>query len=145
MKYDIDRKRVEREFKIGDWVYLRLRPYRQMTVALLQNLKFSPKYYSPSQVINWIYKVAYKLNLPIDSQIYPVFHVSFLNKKLGPHINLIPNLPSIMSDGTLSPKLNQVLAKRMEEKGTQGRVDILIQWKGATPEDATWEDLDELR
>ena len=83
MNFFVDKKRIEREFAIGDWVYLRLRPYRQMTVAVRGNLKLSLRYYRPFQVIQKIGKVAYKIDLPLDSQIFPIFHVSYLKKKLG--------------------------------------------------------------
>ena len=47
MKLYADKKRTEREYSVGDWVYLRLRPYRQMTVAVKRNLKLSPRYSGP--------------------------------------------------------------------------------------------------
>ena len=42
-----NKKRIEREYNVGDWVYLRLRPYRQMTVAKRKSLKLSPRYFAP--------------------------------------------------------------------------------------------------
>jgi len=61
---------------VGDWVFLHLWPYRQMSVALRKNIKLFPMYCWPFQVIQKIGEVAYKLDLPSSSQIYPVFHVS---------------------------------------------------------------------
>jgi hypothetical protein len=84
MKFFADQKRKERAFEIGDWVYLRLISYRQMSVSTRKNLKLSPRYYGPFQVVHKIGKVAYKLDLPPASpRIFPIFHVSSLKKTLG--------------------------------------------------------------
>lgn len=34
MKFFADRKRSDREFQVGDWVYLKLQPYKQQSVAI---------------------------------------------------------------------------------------------------------------
>ena len=84
MKIYANRLRIERSFVEGDWVFLRLQPYRQKTVAMRSNLKHSPRFYGPLQVIKKIGEVAYKLDLPVDAKIHLVFYVSCL-KKLGSH------------------------------------------------------------
>ena len=47
MKMFVIRKRTDCEFEEGDKIYLRLRPYRQMSVAVRRNLNLSPRYYGP--------------------------------------------------------------------------------------------------
>lgn len=83
MKQMADQHRTEREFQVGDWVYLRLQPYKQSTLQCRSNMKLSPRFYGPFQVLKWIRKVAYHLNLPSNSKLHPVFQVSLLKKKLG--------------------------------------------------------------
>lgn len=75
-KHYADLHITEREFEIGDWVYLWLQPYKQSSVALRKNLKLSSKYFGPYQVIEKTGKVAYKLSLSQSSLVHPVFHVS---------------------------------------------------------------------
>lgn len=88
--------------------------------------------------------VAYKLDLPQNSQIYPVFHVSCLKQKLGAHVVPQNQLPILTSEGTLTPEPEKLLLRRMKKKGNRATTEVLIQWKGMTAEEATWEDLAEL-
>jgi hypothetical protein len=145
MKHFADKCRTYREFAVGDWVFLQLCPYRQMSVSLSRNLKLSPRYYGPFQVTQKIGTVAYKLDLPASSRIYPIFHVSHLKKKLGDHITPLPELPILTSEGTLAPEPKAVLDRRLKKKGKRAGAELLIQWKGTTEQDVTWEDLEYLR
>lgn len=83
MKKFTDLNRTEREFTDGDWVYLRLKPYRQLLVDARQNQKLAPRYYGSFEIEVKVGKVAYCLQLPPESKIHPVFHVSSLKKRLG--------------------------------------------------------------
>lgn len=64
MKFYADRKKTEREFQIGDEVYLKLKPYRQTSIALRKSLKLNGITGGPLTVIERISIVAYKLKLP---------------------------------------------------------------------------------
>jgi len=119
MKHFADQNRTFREFEVGDWVFLRLRPYRQMSVILLRNLKLSLRYYGPFQVVQRIKTVAYKLDLPPSSQIFHIFHVSHLKKKLGDQIVPLPELPTLTIEGTLTPEPAAVLDRRLKKRITE--------------------------
>ncbi|KAJ0076599.1 hypothetical protein Patl1_35702 [Pistacia atlantica] len=67
MKLCADRKRTDREFQVGDRVYLRLCLYPKMSVVMRRNLKLSQRYYGPYTMVQRIGKVVYKLDLPQNS------------------------------------------------------------------------------
>jgi hypothetical protein len=76
MKQQADKHRSEREFEVGDMVYLKVQPYIQTTVANRANQKLAYKYFWPFKVLQRIGNVAYKLDLPPTSKIHSVIHVS---------------------------------------------------------------------
>ncbi|KAA0032688.1 putative polyprotein [Cucumis melo var. makuwa] len=83
MKKQADRHRRELKFQIGDEVYLKLRPYRQQSLARKCCEKLAPKIYGPYCIIEEIGEVAYHLDLLSEAIIHNVFHVPQLKLKLG--------------------------------------------------------------
>ena len=50
-----------------------------------------------------------------------------------------------MEDGTLTFRLERVLARRIMKKGNHTGTKLLVQWEGMNEEDDLWVDVDELR
>lgn len=84
MKHQADKKRSERSFQVGDSVFMKLQPYVQSSVAPRAHHKLIFKYYGPFPVLERVGTTAYRLQLPVNSRIHPVLHVSQLKKVLGP-------------------------------------------------------------
>lgn len=97
MKQIADQHRTERTFAIGDFVYVKLQPYRQHSVVLRGNQKLAPKYYGPYKIVDKCGEVAYKLALPAGSQVHPVFYVSQLKVLVG-HVSTTTQLPTVLQD-----------------------------------------------
>lgn len=84
-------------------------------------------------------EVAYELELPRNSKIHNVFHVSCLKKALGQHVVPSTELPPLDEEGKLILEPETLLETK--EKILRNRVikEYLIKWKGLPVEDATWQ------
>lgn len=92
-----NKKRRDLEFVVGDYVFLKLRPHRQSSVANRICPTLSVKYFSPFQVTSRVGVVAYKLKLPVSSGVDPIFHISQLKKAIGNH-PIVIELPAHLDD-----------------------------------------------
>ena len=54
---------IERNFDVGDLVYLRLQPYRQSSLKKKGVEKLKPRYYGPYKVVRKVGELAYELEL----------------------------------------------------------------------------------
>lgn len=51
MKQNADMHRTDRSFEVDNWVYLKIQPYRQTTIATRVNQKLAAKYYGSYKII----------------------------------------------------------------------------------------------
>jgi hypothetical protein len=141
MKTQADKGRSERQFAEGDWVYLKLQPYVQTSVAPRANQKLAFKFFGPFQVASRIGTVAYKLHLPATSAIHPVFHVSQL-KTAVPADSKVSMLPQALEGLQIPVK---VLQRRVRTSDNSVVPQVLIQWSSLPRSLATWEDLESIK
>nr|GEZ14581.1 eukaryotic translation initiation factor 3 subunit B [Tanacetum cinerariifolium] len=118
MKSKADKGRSEREFKEGDWVYLKLQPYRQLTIRQDKQNKLSIKFFGHFQVIKNIGAVAYKLQLPSHAMIHTVFHVSQL-KSCHSDVNEMDQFPQCDAEGLIVATSFKLLGKRIAKQGNR--------------------------
>lgn len=82
MKQYADQKKKEREFIVGDMVYLKLQPYRHTSLSLHKHLKLHSKFYGPFRVLARVGKHAYNLLLPEGCQLHHTFHMELSEESL---------------------------------------------------------------
>lgn len=135
-----DKHRRDVVFSVGDYVFLRLHPYRQQTVFRRAYQKLAYKFYGPYQVTERVGPVAYRLSLPAAaSRIHPGFHVSALKKCVGIAATS-SELPPLDADGLIVTEPESILNTRQVCKGGRNLHESLVKWKGLSADDATWED-----
>jgi hypothetical protein len=128
----------------GESVLLRLQPYAQTSVVNRPFPKLSYKFFGPYSVLEWIGKVAYRLELPPTSQIHNVFHVSQLKEYRADYTPVFSELPTFPTLDTIAAEPEAILNRRMMKKGNAPVIQVLIKWKTLAEEEATWEDWDVL-
>ena len=135
MEQSANKKRSDRSFSIGDWVYVKLQPYRQGSVVMRVNQKLAPKYYGPYKVVDKCGKVAYKLALPSTSKIHPVFHVSQLKLRVGDSV-ISSNLPAVVHDVLLKVP-ERILERKMVNRQGRAATKVLVKWSNEDDSEAT--------
>ena len=89
--------------------------------------------------------VAYRIALPADSRIHPVFHVSQLKKQLDRSDRAAQKLPQVQDDNKLLFEPAAILDFCWSKAGKKVLQEALVHWTGTTSEDATWEPFPKLQ
>jgi len=109
IKQQVDLKIIDHEFKVGDWVFIRLQPYKYNTLKNLKNHKIAPNFYVPYQIQTRLDQVSYALDIPNKGRLHDVFYVSCLKKILGPSTLVQIELPLLDEEGKLVLKPECIL------------------------------------
>jgi hypothetical protein len=130
IKQQADQHRSERSFEVGDWVFLRLQPYKQMSVKKARkDNKLSPMYYVPYKVLQKIGTMAYKLEFPASSRVHLGFHVSCLNKVIGDKILVKTILLELDEEGKIILEPEGITDTRIHQLRNRPISEYLIKWR----------------
>ena len=137
MKKVFDSHLKDREFSVGDLVYLHLQPYRQTFITLKNNLELSPRFYGPFKVIQRIGPIAYKLDLP-DSPSFSLFS----SQKATWHQYICSIVTTRCQWGWYHFNSTTGHTRPLDKKRLQ---EVLVHWHGLSLAEATWEELSNLQ
>jgi hypothetical protein len=141
MQCQADKNRSEREFSVGDRVYLRLQPYVQTSVAMRSSQKLGFKFFGPYLILQKIGKVAYKLQLPPTARIHPVVHVSQLKKAVKPIDEVSTSIPIALMRMHVQVQPQTIVGERMVRRGNKMIPQVQLQWSGLSSNCTSWESL----
>ncbi|KAH6554871.1 hypothetical protein KP509_1Z300500 [Ceratopteris richardii] len=133
-----DRKRSPRSFEEGNRVFLQV-PAISTSLSTGKCSKLSPRYCGPWKIVKKLSDVAYRLELPLDSKVHPVFHVSKLRKYISREDNLIEGIVSLQETDRLDHSRDRILDRRQKRLKNRVIQEYLVAWRGLPLTDSTWE------
>jgi hypothetical protein len=102
--------------------------------------KVAYKFYGPFTVLERVGAAAYKLDLPADSKIHNVFHVSQLKSFTPDHSPIFSDISKLIDLTSTSTEPESILDRRLVKKGNGAVPQVLIKWSKLPATSATWED-----
>lgn len=123
-------------FAVGEWVFLKLQPYKLKSLAPRPYAKLAPRYYGPFQILSRVGEVAYKLDLPLEAKIHLVFHVSLLKKALKPQHSPQTLPPMLTEELELVVQPEDILQLRTN---VGGNMEVLVKWAHLPSCNNSWE------
>ena len=141
MKNQANRHRTPRSFQPGDSVYLKAQPYVQTSLAPRSSNKLAFRFFGPFLITEKIGPSAYRLQLPPDCLIHPVFYVSQLKKVIPSAALASPELPNI-SNQLQVPQA--ILDRRLRQHNDRVIPQVLVRWSYLPNTLSTWEDEESL-
>ncbi len=135
-----NKSRRDLTFDVGDRVLLNSQHVHLASQALRPSKKLQHRFIGPYTVISKVSPVAYKLALPPDLRIHPVFHVSLLRPYMDPasvpyRPPPVTPPPAVSIDGHQEYEVDRILDVRTRYR----RREFLVHWVGYPAHDATWE------
>ena len=150
-KHHYDRSHQPLFLKVGDYALLRL--HRGYSVPSITNRKLGQQYVGPFQVVERVGRLAYRLDIPTNWRVHPVFTIAHLEPAPPPSDDPFerprPNQPeSVHVEGDTeawkSYELDRLINKRRFRRGKGEVTEYLVKWKGYGPEYDQWMNVKDL-
>ncbi|XP_050147341.1 uncharacterized protein LOC126622615 [Malus sylvestris] len=135
-----DRHFTDRVYKVGDWVFLKLSPWKGV-VQFSKKGKLNPRYIRPYQIVERVGEVAYRLTLPAKlAKVHNMFHISMLRRYISNSSHVIPPQPlEINPDLTYDEVPVTILDWKEKVRRNKTVQMVKVLWRNYSVEEATWE------
>lgn len=150
-KYHYDRHHQPMFLRVGDYAFLRLHRGYNIPANLGVTKKLTQQYVGPFKVLGRVGRLAYRLEVPEDWKVHPVFTIAQLEPAPGvdPFDRPRPDHPSSVfvegdTDTLKSYVIDRLLNKRIIPKGRGFATEYLVKWKGYGPEHDRWYNVKDL-
>ncbi|GKC82389.1 hypothetical protein Tco_1138106, partial [Tanacetum coccineum] len=141
-----DKRRKPLEFSVGDYVLLKVSPWKGM-VRFGKKGKLAPRFVGPFEITEKVGSVAYRLDLPEElNGVHDTFHVSNLKKCL---VDLTLQVP--LDEIRVDDKLNfmeepmQILEREFKKLKRSRIAIVKVRWNLKRGPEFTWECDDEMK
>ena len=123
---------------------MRVKPKRS-SLRLGKFKKLSFRYCGPYAITKRIGNQAYELDLPPHLKIHKVFHVSLLKRYVPNPLHVLEedNVNFVNQEEVIAEP-ERILKTEIRQLRNRTVYKVLIQWKGFSEEEASWEDWDQL-
>jgi hypothetical protein len=147
-----DKHRRDISFEVGDSVYLDAKNIKSPSITDTSTNKLGPRFRGPYKIIGHPSPLNYELDLPPQSRLYPVFHVSKLRKHIprDPDQFILPE-PTDTDQEPLIPDNPEYYQEEYEvekilkhDKLPDGTLRFLVKWVGYPHSQNTWQTAEDL-
>ena len=126
MKIQADRHCSDHSFEMGDLVFVKLQPFRQLSLRDAACNKLNRRFFGPYRIMSRIGSVAYKLDLPPTARVHLVFHISCLKSCMGDHEVRSAPLPPLIDLSDIRVRPYRLLQARAISRQGQGVLQVLV-------------------
>ena len=141
-----DKRRKDLEFQKGDYVFLRISPWKGV-MRFGKKGKLSPRYIGPYEILEKVGMVAYKLALPPElARLHDVFHVSMLRKYVADPSHVLVEQPIELKEDLSYVEEPLAIVDRKEQILRSKVIPLVkVVWRRHSMEEATWESEDSMK
>ena len=135
-----DQHRTKREFDIGDYVFLKISPWKGK-IRFGKKRKLSPRFIGPFEILRRVGEVAYAVALPPELEhIHNVFHVSVLHPYKEGYKHVIDFGPiDIQKDLSYEEIPVHIVDRKEQVFRNKVIASVKVIWRNHDLEEATWE------